>query len=139
VTSLNYFLLRKGNEKSKAGKPQTPNMYADHFSIQNIPFGIASSASHPEKAVATRFEDSVLFLDELVSAGLLNSLSEGTKKAFSQVSEESHCSEIPAPQRNFSKAYLLTKFSQMSMTSRLFQNQNKERLALPSKPSSPKG
>jgi len=40
-------------------------MYAHHFSINNIPFGIASSASHPSKAVATRFEDTVIFLDEL--------------------------------------------------------------------------
>lgn len=63
-------------------------MYADHFSIENIPFGIASAASHPEKTVATRFEDSVLLLDELVNAGLLASLSERTKKTFSQVSDE---------------------------------------------------
>jgi hypothetical protein len=40
-------------------------MYSHHFSINNIPFGIASSASHPEKAVATRLEDIVIFLDEL--------------------------------------------------------------------------
>ena len=63
------------------------NMYTDHFSIKNIPFGIASSSSHPEKSVVTRFEDSVLFLDELVNLEPLKSLSEETKRTFSQVSK----------------------------------------------------
>jgi hypothetical protein len=40
-------------------------MYSHHFSINNIPFGIASSASHAHKSVATRLNDTVIFLDEL--------------------------------------------------------------------------
>ncbi|KAE9381064.1 hypothetical protein N431DRAFT_391948 [Stipitochalara longipes BDJ] len=56
-------------------------MYSHHFSINNIPFGIASSASHPSKAVATRFEDTVIFLDEL--AKYHSSLSSSTILTFS--------------------------------------------------------
>jgi hypothetical protein len=58
-------------------------MYAHHFSINNIPFGIASSSSHPGKAVATRFEDTVIFLDEL--AKYHSSLSTSTVSTFSFV------------------------------------------------------
>lgn len=36
-----------------------------HFSINNIPFGIASSQSHPKKTLATRLANNVIFLDEL--------------------------------------------------------------------------
>ncbi|KAB5545588.1 fumarylacetoacetase [Coniochaeta sp. 2T2.1] len=39
--------------------------YAEHFSIANIPFGIASSSSHPRPAPATRLEDVVFFLADL--------------------------------------------------------------------------
>jgi fumarylacetoacetase len=42
-------------------------MFSHHFSINNIPFGIASSVSHPQRTVATRLEDTVIFLDELAS------------------------------------------------------------------------
>ncbi|KAK5697730.1 hypothetical protein LTR17_023847 [Elasticomyces elasticus] len=39
--------------------------YASHFGIANIPFGIASSDSHPAPTSVTRFEDNVIFLDRL--------------------------------------------------------------------------
>jgi fumarylacetoacetase len=45
-------------------------MFSHHFSINNIQFGIASIAEHPQKAVATRFEDTVIFLDELAKESL---------------------------------------------------------------------
>jgi fumarylacetoacetase len=51
-------------------------MYAEQFSIAKIPFGIASSSSHPHKSVATRLEDDVIFLDILAEHGLLSSLPE---------------------------------------------------------------
>jgi fumarylacetoacetase len=60
-------------------------MYADHFSIENIPFGIASNTSHTERSVVTRFEDTVIFLDELAKLGLLATLPEKTRRTFSQV------------------------------------------------------
>jgi fumarylacetoacetase len=62
-------------------------MASDHFSIENIPFGIASSAEHPRKAVATRFEENVIILDELAKIDC-HSISEETIKTFSAVSRK---------------------------------------------------
>ncbi|KAK8041328.1 fumarylacetoacetase [Apiospora phragmitis] len=39
--------------------------YTEHFSLENLPFGIASCNAHPEKAVATRLHDLVIFLADL--------------------------------------------------------------------------
>jgi fumarylacetoacetase len=60
-------------------------MYSEHFSFENIPYGIASSSSHPQKSVATRLGDQVIFLDQLVKFGLLLSLPESTTKTFYKV------------------------------------------------------
>lgn len=43
--------------------------YSGHFSDRNIPFGIASSASHPNPQAATRIGNSVIFLNDLAKAG----------------------------------------------------------------------
>ncbi|KAK0122192.1 hypothetical protein ONS95_010449 [Cadophora gregata] len=59
-------------------------MYASHFSIANIPYGVASSAAHPAKSPATRIEDTVIFLDELAKNGAFSSLSSEVAKAFSE-------------------------------------------------------
>jgi Fumarylacetoacetase N-terminal len=61
-------------------------MYAKHFSIANIPFGIASSSFHPKKSVATRLGNDIIFLDILAQHGLLSSLPETTIATFSQAS-----------------------------------------------------
>lgn len=60
-------------------------MYAEHFSIQNIPFGIATSADHPKKSVVTRIGDTVIFLNELEKAGFLPGVPETTSTTFSEV------------------------------------------------------
>lgn len=60
-------------------------MFASHFSIANIPYGIASSAAHPAKSPATRIEDTVVFLDGLAKNGLLSSLPSEVVQAFSEV------------------------------------------------------
>jgi fumarylacetoacetase len=62
-------------------------MYSHHFSINNIPFGIASSSSHAHKSVATRLEDTVIFLDEL--ARHYPELSKEILTTFSKVSNNS--------------------------------------------------
>lgn len=54
--------------------------FSNHFSIKNIPYGIATSSSHPEKAVATRLHDRVFFLGDLPIQ-----TSEDIKQAFAQV------------------------------------------------------
>lgn len=43
--------------------------YQSHFSIANIPFGVASSNSHPNPQCVTRLENNVIFLAELQRAG----------------------------------------------------------------------
>lgn len=60
-------------------------MFASHFSVRNIPFGIASSKAHPQQSAATRIEDTVIFLDELAKHNLLSSLPASAIDAFSQV------------------------------------------------------
>ncbi|CAN8095655.1 unnamed protein product [Discula destructiva] len=52
---------------------------SEHFSINNVPYGIASSKDHPQKTVATRIEDHVVFLEDLK----LN-VAEELKQAISQ-------------------------------------------------------
>ncbi|RDW85617.1 hypothetical protein BP5796_03942 [Coleophoma crateriformis] len=59
-------------------------MYADHFSIDNIPFGIGSSEFHSRETVVTRLEDTVFFLDELAEAGVFKILKDETVKTFSE-------------------------------------------------------
>jgi fumarylacetoacetase len=45
-----------------------PTSYSHHFSKENIPFGIASSADHRPQAV-TRVSDLIIFLNDLADAG----------------------------------------------------------------------
>ncbi|GKZ33972.1 hypothetical protein AbraIFM66950_004103 [Aspergillus brasiliensis] len=52
----------------------TSSTYADHFSIHNLPYGIASSPSHPTPQCATRLNNTVIFLSDLQSAGLFSSI-----------------------------------------------------------------
>ncbi|KAH8820820.1 fumarylacetoacetate hydrolase FahA [Xylogone sp. PMI_703] len=88
-------------------------MYADHFSINNIPFGIASCALHPKLSVATRFEDTVLFLDELVETGLLDELEGEITKTFSQAELNAFIS-LPKSSHNKTRSRiqaLLTKYN----------------------------
>ncbi|PQE31806.1 fumarylacetoacetate hydrolase protein [Rutstroemia sp. NJR-2017a WRK4] len=59
-------------------------MFSSHFSTNNIPFGIASSDAHPKPSAATRYEDTVIFLDKLAENGLLKSLPAEAVDAFSQ-------------------------------------------------------
>lgn len=54
-------------------------IFSEHFSIANIPYGIASSANH-SRGVATRLGDLVIFLADL---GL--EASDQIKLALSQV------------------------------------------------------
>ncbi|KAK8030574.1 hypothetical protein PG990_000308 [Apiospora arundinis] len=39
--------------------------YTEHFSLANLPYGIASCSAHPDRAVATRLNDFVIFLADL--------------------------------------------------------------------------
>ncbi|RAL03089.1 Fumarylacetoacetase, partial [Aspergillus ibericus CBS 121593] len=48
--------------------------YSHHFSIHNLPYGIASSPSHPTPQCATRLENTIIFLADLQSAGFFSSI-----------------------------------------------------------------
>lgn len=61
--------------------------YNDHFSIANIPYGIASDASHAN-SVVTRLEDKIFFLSDLSL-----DYTEDMKAAVSQVSHSGRTSE----------------------------------------------
>jgi hypothetical protein len=56
--------------------------YSNHFSIANLPYGIASSLSdaHRERAVATRLADKVVFLSDLAL-----DVTDEARAAFKQV------------------------------------------------------
>lgn len=58
--------------------------FSNHFSIRNVPYGIATSSSHPEKAVVTRVHDHVFFLSDLPVQ-----TSEEVRQAFAQVRDGS--------------------------------------------------
>ncbi|RSL46614.1 hypothetical protein CEP53_010275 [Fusarium sp. AF-6] len=55
--------------------------FSHHFSDQNIPFGIASSAKHQYPQAVTRLGNTVLFLSDLQDHGLFSSL---PKRVFKQ-------------------------------------------------------
>lgn len=44
---------------------ETKMSYSEHFSVKNIPYGIATGPGHTHKSVATRLHDKVLFLKDL--------------------------------------------------------------------------
>lgn len=60
-------------------------MYDSHFSLANIPYGIASKAPNEAPSVVTRLFDTVVFLDELANAGLLSDLPSEIVATFKQV------------------------------------------------------
>lgn len=69
--------------------------FSNHFSIRNVPYGIATSSSHAQKAVVTRVHDHVFFLSDLPIQ-----TSEEVRQAFAQVrsdkteAEKSQCLEL---------------------------------------------
>jgi fumarylacetoacetase len=48
--------------------------YAHHFSLSNLPLGIASSAQHHDPGAATRIGDTVVFLDVLAKNGCFSGI-----------------------------------------------------------------
>jgi fumarylacetoacetase len=51
----------------------SPN-YANHFSDRNVPFGIASSATHQKPQAVTRLGNFVLYLDDLSAGGIFSTI-----------------------------------------------------------------
>lgn len=59
--------------------------FGHHFSDRNVPFGIASSATHTSPQAVTRLGNTVLFLSDLANSGLFNHV-EGLAGTFFQQS-----------------------------------------------------
>lgn len=55
------------------------------FSIDNLPYGVASSSAFPKPQCVTRYEDNVLFLADLQQAGIFNHIDGLPKAAFDEV------------------------------------------------------
>lgn len=72
--------------------------YSHHFSLQNLPFGVASSSQHPNRQCATRLLNTVIFLGDLQRSGLFASVSdlpsgifdEATVNSYAALSKETH-------------------------------------------------
>ncbi len=60
-------------------------MYDEHFSINNLPYGIAMSAKYLSPSIATREYGSVIFIPPLLDAGLLGDLDSEVDQALRQV------------------------------------------------------
>lgn len=48
--------------------------YSDHFSITNIPFGVASCESHPNPQCVTRLGNKVIFLVDIQRSGVFSNI-----------------------------------------------------------------
>jgi len=46
--------------------------FAKHFSVENIPFGIATGKAHSAPQCVTRVENAVIFLDDILREGLFD-------------------------------------------------------------------
>ncbi|KAI3392896.1 hypothetical protein diail_5029 [Diaporthe ilicicola] len=65
--------------------------FSDHFSIRNIPYGIATSSSHPQKAVVTRVHDHVFFLSDLpiqISEEIRQAIAQTTLNALASIPKD---------------------------------------------------
>ncbi|KAJ6007497.1 hypothetical protein N7540_011473 [Penicillium herquei] len=58
--------------------------YSSHFSLANIPFGIASSETHANPQCVTRLENTVIFLDGLHESGIFDEVSDLPKGVFAK-------------------------------------------------------
>jgi fumarylacetoacetase len=60
----------------------TSSAYSHHFSINNLPFGVASSSQHPQPQCVTRLSNTVIFLGDLQRAGLFRQVTGLPREAF---------------------------------------------------------
>ncbi|KAJ5688868.1 hypothetical protein N7462_003260 [Penicillium macrosclerotiorum] len=73
--------------------------YKRHFSIANIPFGIASSETHPEPQCVTRLENNVIFLADLQRAGIFAQIASLPKGIFDKSSLNEYAALPKSTQR----------------------------------------
>lgn len=73
--------------------------YSSHFSLANIPFGVASSKTHPNPQCVTRLENTVIFLDVLHQAGIFSEIPDLPKGVFSKPTLNDFAALSKIPQR----------------------------------------
>jgi hypothetical protein len=72
--------------------------FSHHFSVENIPFGVASSKRHGNPQCVTRIENNVIFLQDLANNGFLSEVaglssgifSESTLNSFAALEKSVH-------------------------------------------------
>jgi fumarylacetoacetase len=77
--------------------------YRSHFSIANIPFGVASSNTNPKPQCVTRLENNVIFLAELQRASVFASISSLPEGIFDQPSLNEYAALPKSTQREVRK------------------------------------
>lgn len=78
--------------------------YKSHFSLTNIPFGVASSNSHSNPQCVTRLENNVIFLADLQKAGIFAEINDLPEGIFDKASLNEYAA-LPKPtQREVRKA-----------------------------------
>ncbi|KAJ5381924.1 uncharacterized protein N7496_004352 [Penicillium cataractarum] len=77
--------------------------YQSHFSIANIPFGVASSNTHPKPQCVTRLENNVIFLAELQRTGVFADILSLPEGIFDQPSLNEYAALPKVTQREVRK------------------------------------
>lgn len=77
---------------------RSPN-YANHFSDRNVPFGIASSATHKKPQAVTRLGNFVLYLADLAVEGIFSFI-EGLPDAIFTRQTLNDFAALPKPIHN---------------------------------------
>ncbi|GES58113.1 fumarylacetoacetate hydrolase [Aspergillus terreus] len=70
--------------------------YSNHFSLKNLPFGVASSHKHPHPQCATRLHNTVIFLGELQRSGAFAQISDLPEGVFDSPTLNSYAA-LPKP------------------------------------------
>ncbi|KAF3396434.1 Fumarylacetoacetase [Penicillium rolfsii] len=73
--------------------------YQSHFSLANIPFGVASSNSHPSPQCVTRLENNVIFLADLQRSGVFAQVASLPEGIFEQSSLNEYAALPKSTQR----------------------------------------
>ena len=73
--------------------------YSHHFSLANIPFGVASSKNHTNPQCVTRLENTVIFLSVLHRSGILSQITSLPEGVFDKSTLNEYAALPKATQR----------------------------------------
>ncbi|KIW88816.1 fumarylacetoacetase [Cladophialophora bantiana CBS 173.52] len=84
-------------------------MFAQHFSINNLPYGIISIQGSADRIIATRLEDYVYSIPALLERGLLGSVPASTTNAIVKQHDLNAFAALPKSEQQYFRS-LLTMF-----------------------------